>query len=80
MSDILYNAAFEYKKLEKTVYKIIERKETKHMELKKRVKSFLDDTGATVMTFCKKINISNSYYYRWVHGEVEFSKDICDRI
>lgn len=55
-------------------------KETKHRELKKRVKSFLDDTGATVMAFCKKINISNTYYYRWVNGEIEFSKDICDRI
>lgn len=50
------------------------------MELRKRVKSFLDDTGATVIAFCKKINISNTYYYRWIHGEVEFSKDICDRI
>ncbi len=50
------------------------------MDLKKRVKSFLDDTGATVMAFCKKISISNTYYYRWIHGEVEFSKDICDRI
>lgn len=50
------------------------------MELKKRVKSFLEDTGATVMAFCKKINISNSYYYRWINGEIEFSKDICDRI
>lgn len=50
------------------------------MELKKRVKSFLEDTGATVMAFCKKINISNSYYYRWLNGEIEFSEDICDRI
>lgn len=62
----------------KAIYKL--GKETRHMELKKRVKSFLEDTGATVMAFCKKINISNSYYYRWINGEIEFSKDICDRI
>lgn len=52
----------------------------KNMELKKRVKSFLEDTGATIMAFCKRVNISCPYYYRWIHGEIEFSKDICDRI
>lgn len=52
----------------------------KNMELKKRVKSFLEDTGATIMAFCKRTNISCPYYYRWIHGEIEFSKDICDRI
>lgn len=50
------------------------------MDLRKRVKSFLEDTGAAVTAFCKRIKISNTYYYRWIHGEVEFSKDICDRI
>ncbi len=50
------------------------------MELKKRVKSFLEDTGATVIALCKRINISNTYYYRWINGEVEFSEDICNRI
>ncbi len=58
----------------------LNKKGNKSMELKKRVKSFLEDTGATVIAFCKRINISNTYYYRWINGEVEFSEDICNRI
>jgi len=58
----------------------LNKKGNRSMELKKRVKSFLDDTGATVIAFCKRINISNTYYYRWINGEVEFSEDICNRI
>ncbi len=58
----------------------LNKKGKKSMELKKRVKSFLEDTGATVIAFCKRINISNTYYYRWINGEVEFSEDICNRI
>lgn len=32
------------------------------MDLRKRVKLFLDDTGAAVTAFCNRINISNTYY------------------
>lgn len=32
------------------------------MDLRQRVKSFINDTGATVTAFCKKIEISPTYY------------------
>lgn len=50
------------------------------MELKKKVQSFLDDTGATVIAFCKRIDISPSYYYAWMRGRIEFSDAIVNRI
>lgn len=50
------------------------------MDLKERVKSFLNDTGATVTAFCKRIEISPTYYYKWMNNDVEFSNQVVNRI
>lgn len=50
------------------------------MELREKVKAFLNDTGATVTSFCKKIGISNTYYYKWINNKVEFSDQLVSRI
>ena len=50
------------------------------MDLKKRTKSFLEDTGATVTAFCKKIEVSPTYYYKWMKNKVEFSEKLTNRI
>lgn len=50
------------------------------MELKERVKMFMDDTGAKLGTFCRKVDISTTYYYNWMKGKVEFSDAIIGRI
>lgn len=50
------------------------------MELKERVKSFLKDTGATVTAFCRRVKISNVYYYRWMSNDVAFSGEVIERI
>lgn len=50
------------------------------MELKERVRSFMDDTGAKLSVFCRKVLISPTYYYAWMRGEVEFSGNINNRI
>ena len=50
------------------------------MDIKEKVKSFLNDTGATVTAFCKRIDISPTYYYKWINDNVEFSKEIINRI
>lgn len=50
------------------------------MDLRKKVKAFLEDTGARITTFCKKINISPQYYYQWINNEVEFSGEVTNRI
>lgn len=50
------------------------------MELKERVKSFMDDTGATATAFSKRVGISTCYYYKWMKNEVEFSDTIKNRI
>lgn len=50
------------------------------MELKTRVKMFFDDTGARFVTFCRKVDISPTYYYNWMKGKVEFSDAIIQRI
>lgn len=49
-------------------------------KLKERVKSFMYDTGAKLTTFCRKVEISHTYYYAWMRGEVEFSENIMKRI
>lgn len=61
------------------VIKYMERGE-KSMELKERVKSFMYDTGAKLSVFCRKVEISPTYYYAWMRGEVEFSEAINNRI
>lgn len=50
------------------------------MELKERVRSFMDDTGAKLSVFCRKVQISATYYYAWMRGEVDFSENINNRI
>lgn len=50
------------------------------LELREKVKSFLIDTGATVTSFCKKIEISTTYYYKWINNNVEFSDQLVSRI
>ena len=52
----------------------------KRLTLRERVKSFRDDTGAKLSTFCRKTNISPTYYYAWMRGEVDFSDAIIERI
>lgn len=50
------------------------------MALRNRVKSFLEDTGATINAFCRRIGISTAWYYRWMHEEAEFSDELCEKI
>ncbi len=50
------------------------------LDLRQRVKSFINDTGATVTSFCKKIDISPTYYYKWINNNVEFSDQLISRI
>lgn len=50
------------------------------MNLKERTKAFLKDTGATVTAFCRKNDISPSWYYRWINEEHDLSENIKQRI
>lgn len=50
------------------------------MTLRERVKAFRADTGAKLSVFCRKTNISPTYYYAWMRGEVEISLEIINRI
>ena len=52
----------------------------KTVDLKKKVKYFLNDTGDTVTAFCKRIEISPTYYYKWINNNVEFSDQLISRI
>lgn len=46
------------------------------MDLRKKVREFLYDTGATVTNFCKKVEISTTYYYKWQSKESELSEGL----
>ena len=50
------------------------------MELKQRVRNFLEDCGATKVNFCRKVGMSTTYYREWQLGERDISKTIKDRI
>lgn len=50
------------------------------MSLRERVKAFRADTGAKLSVFCRKVQISPTYYYAWMRGEIEVSDAIIDRI
>lgn len=50
------------------------------MELREKVKAFINDTGARITVFCKKVSISPPYYYQWINNEVEFSDKVVNRI
>ena len=50
------------------------------MDLKERVKSFMSDTGAKLSVFCRKVQMSSTYYYAWMRNEVELSENMNERI
>lgn len=50
------------------------------MDLKERVKMFMEDTGAKLSVFSRKVQISVTYYYAWMRNEVEPSEEMCARI
>lgn len=50
------------------------------MELRNRVRNFLEDTGAPITAFCKRINISHTYFYKWINEQLDFSSNIKERI
>lgn len=51
------------------------------MDLKERVKMFMSDTGGKLSVFCRKVQISTTYYYTWMRGEIEQpSEEMCGRI
>lgn len=50
------------------------------MDLKERVKMFMEDTGAKLSVFCRKTKISDTYYYAWMHDKIEPSEEMRGRI
>ena len=50
------------------------------MDLKERVKMFMEDTGAKLSVFSRKVQMSVTYYYAWMRNEVEPSEEMCSRI
>ena len=50
------------------------------MDLKERVKMFMEDTGAKLSVLSKKVQISDTYYYAWMHDKIEPSDEMCERI
>lgn len=41
---------------------------------------FMEDTGAKLSVFSKKVLISDTYYYAWMHDKIEPSDEMCERI
>jgi len=56
------------------------RKGVRKLNLREKVKSFLSDTGGTITAFCKKMETSTTYYYKWMKKDVEFSDRLICRI
>ena len=48
--------------------------------LRDRVQKFLDELEMPITVFCKKIEISPSYFYKWRVGKVNFSEEALQRI
>lgn len=48
--------------------------------LKQRVQNYIEDSGIRRTTFCKRINISTVYLYKWLHDERTFSDEVVERI
>ena len=48
--------------------------------LKQRVQNYIEDSGIPRTTFCKRINISTGYLYKWLHDERTFSDEVVERI
>ena len=40
----------------------------------------MNDTGAKLSVFCRKVQMSVTYYYAWMRGEIEPSEEMCGRI
>lgn len=50
------------------------------MTLKGKINLFLEDTGAPVTAFCRKVGISPTYYYKFMNDEIELSDKLTKRI
>lgn len=50
------------------------------MAMKEEVRAFIKKTGIPKTTFCKRVDISPSYLYKWFKGEKEFSDNLVNRI
>ena len=48
--------------------------------LRDRVQKFLDELEMPITVFCKKIEISPSYFYKWRVGKVNFSEEALQRV
>lgn len=50
------------------------------METRKRIQNFFDDTNSKKTQFCKKVEMSPSYLYRYLKGEYDISEAMINRI
>ena len=48
--------------------------------LKQRVQNYIEDSGIPRTTFCRRVNISTVYLYKWLHDERTFSDEVADRV
>lgn len=48
--------------------------------LRDRVQNFLNELEMPITVFCKKIEVSPSYFYKWRVGQVNFSEKTLQRI
>ena len=48
--------------------------------LRDRVQKFLDEFEMPITVFCKKIEISPGYFYKWRVGQVNLSEEALNRI
>ena len=55
-------------------------KEGDSFMLRDRVERFLNEFGMPITVFCKKIEISPGYFYKWKVGKVNFSEETLQRI
>lgn len=58
----------------------LDKERKNRMDLKERVKMFMEDTGAKLSVFSRKVQMSVTYYYAWMRNEVEPSEEMCSRI
>lgn len=55
-------------------------KEGDSFMLRDRVERFLNEFEMPITVFCKKIEISSGYFYKWRVGKVNFSEEALQRI
>ena len=41
---------------------------------------FMEDTGAKLSVFSKKVQRSDTYYDAWMHDKIDPSDEMCERI